>query len=140
MKGKSDADLVVFLAINDTISELQGSLNDILGRMKYYLGKYGECNVEGTTSHAVKVSVTCHGHSHDVDILPSVDILRKSKISINITKFLKLLCNIYIQKQKKIQKFICINSNMYKLKKKKKKAQTLNSNYWEFIMYIIYNL
>lgn len=77
VKGKSDADLVVFLASYDTISEVRGSMNDILGRMLCYLGHYGECNVEETTSHAVKVSVTCHGHSHDVDILPSVDILKK---------------------------------------------------------------
>lgn len=85
VKGKSDADLVVFLASYDTILELRGSMNDILDQMKYYLGKYGECIVEGTTAHAVKVSVNCHGHSHDVDILPSVNILRK-KSRTNIYK------------------------------------------------------
>lgn len=66
-------------------------MNDILDQMEYYLKKYGECIVEETTAHAVKVSITCHGHSHDVDILPSVNILKKSKNFINnITKFLKI--------------------------------------------------
>lgn len=77
VKGKSDADLVVFLASYNNITELRGSMNDILDQMEYYLKKYGECIVEETTAHAVKVSVTCHGHSHDVDILPSVNILKK---------------------------------------------------------------
>lgn len=76
VKGKSDADLVVFLANFRTMSNLRDSLRDILARMKEYLGTYGGCDVEGTTLHAVKVSVTCHGHSHSVDILPSADILR----------------------------------------------------------------
>lgn len=76
VKGKSDADLVVFLANFRTMSNLRDNLKDILARMKVYLGTYGGCDVEDTTLHAVKVSVTCHGHSHSVDILPSVDILR----------------------------------------------------------------
>lgn len=50
--------------------------------MKVYLGTYGGCDVEGTTLHAVKVSVTCHGHSHSVDILPSVDILRYGMLKL----------------------------------------------------------
>lgn len=45
--------------------------------MKKYL-EYGECRIDGQTAHAIKVSVSCHeGHSHDVDILPSVNILHK---------------------------------------------------------------
>lgn len=76
VKGKSDADLVVFLASYHNISTLRDNLRDILARMKLYLGKYGGCDVEGTTLHAVKVSVTCHGHSHSVDILPIADILK----------------------------------------------------------------
>lgn len=75
VKGKSDADLVVFLARYRTISELRGSLDSILNQMSLYLGKHDGCNIEGTTLHAVKVSVKCHGHSHNVDILPSADIL-----------------------------------------------------------------
>lgn len=76
VKGKSDADLVVFLANFRTMSNLRDNLTDILARMKVHLGTYGGCDVEGTTSHAVKVSVNCHGHSHSVDILPSADILK----------------------------------------------------------------
>ncbi|XP_078322344.1 2'-5'-oligoadenylate synthase 1A-like [Crassostrea virginica] len=75
VKGKSDADLVVFLARFHTVSELRQSLPSILDRMKLYLGRYGGCDVTGTSSYAVKVSVPCYGHSHDVDILPSVNIL-----------------------------------------------------------------
>ncbi|XP_078322334.1 2'-5'-oligoadenylate synthase 1A-like [Crassostrea virginica] len=44
--------------------------------MKLYLYKYGGCDITGTTPHAVQVSVHCHGHSHNADILPSVDILK----------------------------------------------------------------
>ena len=50
--------------------------------MRQYLGTYGECDVTGTTRHAVQVSVHCHGHSHDADILPSVDILKTSTCSL----------------------------------------------------------
>lgn len=77
VKGKSDADLVVFLAKLTTISELRENLDVILDRMKLYLDKYAGCKWKGTTPFAVQVSVTCHGHFHSVDILPSVDILRK---------------------------------------------------------------
>nr|XP_022293879.1 2'-5'-oligoadenylate synthase 1A-like [Crassostrea virginica] len=76
VKGKSDADLVVFLANFHTISELHPNLPNIFARMIQYLGTYGGCNVTGKTPHAVQVSVHCHGHSHDADILPSVDILK----------------------------------------------------------------
>lgn len=78
MKGKSDADLVVFLAKLTTISELRENLEDILDRMKLYLDKYAGCKLIGKTPYAVQVSVNCHGHIHSVDILPSVDIVRKS--------------------------------------------------------------
>lgn len=77
VKGKSDADLVVFLAKLTTISELREILEDILDRMKLYLDKYAGCKWIGTTQYAVQVSVNCHGHIHSVDILPSVDIVRK---------------------------------------------------------------
>lgn len=77
VKGKSDADLVVFLAKLTTISELREILEDILDRMKLYLDKYAGCKWIGTTRYAVQVSVNCHGHIHSVDILPSVDIVRK---------------------------------------------------------------
>nr|XP_022293878.1 2'-5'-oligoadenylate synthase 1A-like isoform X2 [Crassostrea virginica] len=76
VKGKSDADLVVFLANFHTISDLRVNLPSIFARMKRYLGEYGGCDVTGTTPHAVQVSVHCHGHSHDADILPSVNILK----------------------------------------------------------------
>ncbi|XP_048768093.1 2'-5'-oligoadenylate synthase 1A-like [Ostrea edulis] len=76
VKGKSDADLVVFMARFHSISVLRDSLNRILDRMKLYLGTHAGCTVEGTTAHAVKVSLSCHaGHTHDVDILPSVNVL-----------------------------------------------------------------
>lgn len=78
MKGKSDVDLVVFLAKLTTISELREKLNDIFDRMKLYLNKYAGCKVIGTTPYAVQVSVNCHDHIHSVDILPSIDIIRKS--------------------------------------------------------------
>lgn len=77
VKGKSDVDLVVFLAKLTTISELREKLNDIFDRMKLYLNKYAGCKVIGTTPYAVQVSVNCHGHIHSVDILPSIDIIRK---------------------------------------------------------------
>lgn len=64
------------------MSNLRDNLRDILARMKVHLGTYGGCDVEGTTSHAVKVSVNCHGHSHSVDILPSADILKYSMLNI----------------------------------------------------------
>lgn len=76
VKGKSDADLVVFLTSYRTIPHLRDNLRNILARMRDYLDTYGGCDVEETTLHAVKVSVTCHGHSHSVDILPSADVLR----------------------------------------------------------------
>ncbi|XP_062604692.1 2'-5'-oligoadenylate synthase 3-like [Saccostrea cucullata] len=87
VKGKSDADLVVFLSSFHSISQLYASLPSILQRMKLYLDKYGHCTIEKTTSHAVKVSLSCHaGHTHDVDILPSVNILSKnSKTAIYST-------------------------------------------------------
>lgn len=78
VKGKSDADLVVFLTSYRTIPHLRDNLRNILARMRDYLDTYGGCDVEETTLHAVKVSVTCHGHSHSVDILPSTDVLRYS--------------------------------------------------------------
>ncbi|XP_062590758.1 2'-5'-oligoadenylate synthase 1A-like isoform X2 [Saccostrea cucullata] len=79
VKGKSDADLVVFLSSFHSISKLHSTLPSILQRMKLYLGQHGHCTVEGTTRHAVKVSLSCHaGHTHDVDILPSVNILSKN--------------------------------------------------------------
>lgn len=83
MKGKSDADLVVFLAKLTTISELRENLDNILDRMKLYLDKYAGCKWIGTTPYAVQVSVNCHGHIHSVDILPSVDIVRKSMIYVH---------------------------------------------------------
>lgn len=45
--------------------------------MKLYLDKYAGCKWIGKTPYAVQVSVNCHGHIHSVDILPSVDIVRK---------------------------------------------------------------
>lgn len=77
VKGKSDADLVVFLAKLTTISELREILEDIFDWMKLYLDKYAGCKLIGKTPYAVQVSVNCHGHIHSVDILPSVDIVRK---------------------------------------------------------------
>ncbi|XP_062590762.1 2'-5'-oligoadenylate synthase 1A-like [Saccostrea cucullata] len=78
VKGKSDADLVVFLSKFRSIPDLRDSLPNILETMKLYLGSYGECIVEGVTSHAVKVSLSCHAnHTHNVDILPSVNILNR---------------------------------------------------------------
>ncbi|XP_071181761.1 2'-5'-oligoadenylate synthase 1A-like [Mytilus edulis] len=79
VKGKSDADLVVFLANRkiDSIQALQNYMETVLDGMKTYLHD-GECIIDGKTRHAVKVSVSCHiGHSIDVDILPSVNILDK---------------------------------------------------------------
>ncbi|VDI35290.1 2'-5'-oligoadenylate synthetase [Mytilus galloprovincialis] len=79
VKGKSDADLVVFLSNPkfDSIPVLQNQMNKILNNMELYL-RHGECTIEGQTPHAVKVSVSCHKeHTHDVDILPSVNILDK---------------------------------------------------------------
>lgn len=58
--------------------------------MSLYLGKHDGCNIEGTTLHAVKVSVNCHGHSHNVDILPSADILGYSMFSSDMI-LLKIL-------------------------------------------------
>lgn len=75
----SDVDLVVFLANIQSISELDKKLRDIFVEMTLYLGRYGGCHVTGTTNHAVQVSVDCQDHSHDVDILPSVDILQGNK-------------------------------------------------------------
>lgn len=78
MKGKSDVDLVVFLPF-DSIKSLQNKMDSVLNDMKTYLHS-GECTIEGQTQHAVKVSVSCHQeHTHDVDILPSVNILDKCK-------------------------------------------------------------
>ncbi|XP_078322343.1 inactive 2'-5'-oligoadenylate synthase 1B-like isoform X2 [Crassostrea virginica] len=75
VKGKSDADLVVFLATFHTVSELSQKLASILDTIKLYLFTYDECDITGTTSYAVKVSLSCDDHSHNVDILPSVNIL-----------------------------------------------------------------
>ncbi|VDI07114.1 2'-5'-oligoadenylate synthetase [Mytilus galloprovincialis] len=76
VKGKSDVDLVVFLPF-DSIRSLQNKMDTVLNDMKTYLHG-GECTIEGQTQHAVKVSVSCHqAHTHDVDILPSVNILDK---------------------------------------------------------------
>lgn len=75
VKGKSDADLVVFLARFDSIIELYKSIKEILDRMKSSLDNQKDFTVERTTAHAVKVSLSCQvGHSHDVDILPSVKV------------------------------------------------------------------
>lgn len=79
VKGKSDADLVVFLENFHTMPELQENLDNILREMEMLLYGCGKCKVEGRTSHAVKVSVSCDGHSHSVDILPSVNILKLEK-------------------------------------------------------------
>ncbi|CAC5400589.1 OAS [Mytilus coruscus] len=79
VKGKSDADLVVFLADRnfDSIPYLQNHMDKVLNDMETYL-RHGKCTIEGKTFHAVKVSVSCHKeHTHDVDILPSVNILDK---------------------------------------------------------------
>ncbi|XP_056016126.1 2'-5'-oligoadenylate synthase 3-like [Ostrea edulis] len=75
VKGKSDADLVVFLARFDSIIELYKSIKEILDRMKSSLDNQKDFTVERTTAHAVKVSLSGQvGHSHDVDILPSVKV------------------------------------------------------------------
>ncbi|XP_078322331.1 2'-5'-oligoadenylate synthase 1A-like isoform X2 [Crassostrea virginica] len=80
VKGKSDADLVVFLANYRSIFDLSLHLRVIFAEMKLYLGRYGGCVITGTTRHALQVSVHCHGHSHDADILPSVDILKRKTL------------------------------------------------------------
>lgn len=85
MKGKSDVDLVVFLSTYQSISSLQKSLPSILEKMKYYLGTYGGCTVHRSTLHAVQISVSCHAnHTHEVDILPSVNILAKRMYRIKL--------------------------------------------------------
>lgn len=78
VKGKSDADLVVFLAKLSTMSDFLKHSEDILNRMKVYLDKHPKCYGVDKTLHAVQVSFSCHGHDHSADILPSVDILAKS--------------------------------------------------------------
>lgn len=78
VKGKSDADLVVFLAKLSTMSDFLKHSEDILNQMKVYLKKHPKCHVVDTTLHAVQVSFSCHGHDHSADILPSVDILAKN--------------------------------------------------------------
>ena len=50
--------------------------------MKLYLGRYGGCVITGTMPKAVQVSVHCHGHSHEADILPSVDLLKTSMCTL----------------------------------------------------------
>lgn len=79
VKGKSDADLVVFLANFRSIPDLRRVMNRILDDMKSYLVNYRGLTPEETTMHAVKVSITCDDHSHSVDILPSVNILKLRK-------------------------------------------------------------
>ncbi|XP_062604693.1 2'-5'-oligoadenylate synthase 1-like [Saccostrea cucullata] len=75
---KSDADLVVFLVRLQTIPKLRREMLSVKEEMICYLGKEKNITVEGTTPYAVKVCLSCDsGHSHDVDILPSVDILKK---------------------------------------------------------------
>lgn len=76
VKGKSDADLVVFLAEFHSVSHLRAKIKRILDEMQVYLVEYSGCKLEGTTWHAVKVLITSNGHTHSVDILPSVDILK----------------------------------------------------------------
>lgn len=77
VKGKSDADLVVFLNNIDTISELQENMTSILDDMKSRLNDCDDYHVEGSTQFAVKISINCDGHSHSVDILPSINIIGK---------------------------------------------------------------
>lgn len=74
--GKSDADLVVFLAEYHSISTLRSEIKRILDEMQEYFVKFGGCNLEEKTCHAVKLLITCNDHTHSVDILPSVDILK----------------------------------------------------------------
>lgn len=74
--GKSDADLVVFLAEFHSISTLRSEIKRILDEMQEYFVKFGGCKLEGKTWHAVKLLITCNDHTHSVDILPSVDILK----------------------------------------------------------------
>lgn len=88
VKGKSDVDLVVFLPF-DSIQSLQNKMDTVLNDMKTYLHG-GKCTIEGQTQHAVKVSVSCHQeHTHDVDILPSVNILDKYGSKGEIYKMMK---------------------------------------------------
>lgn len=76
VKGKSDADLVVFLAEFHSISTLRSEIKRILDEMQEYFVKFGGCKLEGKTWHAVKLLITCNDHTHSVDILPSVDIFK----------------------------------------------------------------
>ncbi|XP_061177195.1 2'-5'-oligoadenylate synthase 1A-like [Saccostrea echinata] len=93
VKGKSDADLVVFLSNYDSISSLKQNLPEILKEVETYLGSYGDCTITGKTIHAVQISLSCHAnHYHDVDILPTVNILAKqSKSQIYAEMKLKTL-------------------------------------------------
>ena len=92
VKGMSDTNLVVFLTRFHTVSELRQRLPNILDRMEMYLDRYDGCDVTGTSSYAVKVFVPCYGHSHDLVILPSVNILDTSTC---INMIVICLSNVY---------------------------------------------
>lgn len=54
-------------------------MTSILDDMKSRLNDCDDCHVEGSTQFAVQISINCDGHSHSVDILPSINIIGKGK-------------------------------------------------------------
>lgn len=54
--------------------------------MKSRLNDCDDCHVEGSTQFAVQISINCDGHSHSVDILPSINFIGKGKKTQDLFK------------------------------------------------------
>lgn len=75
VKGRSDIDLVLMLNEYERVGDLMRDMDDVLKSLQRYIEHNTSARHQKTTRYSVQVELKCHsGHSHDVDVLPTVDL------------------------------------------------------------------
>lgn len=79
MKGRADIDLVIMLNEYNNVDGLMREMNEVLRQLRSHLEKI-DVKHQKTTRYSVQIQITCRaGHTHDVDILPTVDFLAQGR-------------------------------------------------------------
>ncbi|KAH3808361.1 2'-5'-oligoadenylate synthase 1-like [Dreissena polymorpha] len=91
VKGKSDIDLTMMMSWEryPNVAALKANMKMVLPTLENTLRRMPNIRVDGSTTHAVQVTMTdCSGKEHAIDILPAVDL---TQYESNETIFRRML-------------------------------------------------